>query len=577
MKRALWSCVAGAVLAATIWLVAQVQTPSPGPSALMPKGALLYLEAKDFRSLLNDWNASQEKRAWLAGDNYAAFSRSRLFERLSQAQDEFSTTASVPADSNLLMQVAGDQSALALYDIGNLQFVYITRMDEARAEATPLWQVRDKFEQRQEGQDKFFVREDQQSNRTAAFAIHKGWLILGTRTDLVAGVLDRLDGQNAHSLPDESWYADAVKQAARAPGDLRMILNLEKIVPSPYFRSYWVQRNITEMKQYRAALCDLERGDKEYRESRVLLRVPGSAAQASGDVAPLLALAPADAAFASAQASPGADAVTGALREGVLDPRVQQVAGEATAAPAVQFENAGTASDLEQRIDVAPVLVNEADPYSELRQLLRSSDLTGLLQVYRTQSSPNGMFVGIQRGIVVQSASAWKETAVEDALSATLRRGLTASQLGIGWSQVAVERGTAWKLDGSISLLMAVRTNRLYVANSEAVLSAMLGRGNGPEASASEGITYVADFRHDSRERQAFANLAGRLDAAGHGSRSAGNADTDTGTDGQVPAFFSGNVASLSQMWSRVARERVTEKDQGAFVSQTVVYEWQQR
>jgi hypothetical protein len=129
MKRALWSCVAGAVLAATIWLVAQVQTPSPGPSALMPKGALLYLEAKDFRSLLNDWNASQEKRAWLAGDNYAAFSRSRLFERLSQAQDEFSTTASVPADSNLLMQVAGDQSALALYDIGNLQFVYITRMD----------------------------------------------------------------------------------------------------------------------------------------------------------------------------------------------------------------------------------------------------------------------------------------------------------------------------------------------------------------------------------------------------------------------------------------------------------------
>jgi hypothetical protein len=577
MKRALWFCVAGAVLAATIWLVAQVQTPSPGPSALMPKGALLYLEAKDFRSLLNDWNASQEKRAWLAGDNYAAFSRSRLFERLSQAQDEFSTTASVPADSNLLMQVAGDQSALALYDIGNLQFVYITRMDEARAEATPLWQVRDKFEQRQEGQDKFFVREDQQSNRAAAFAIHKGWLILGTRTDLVAGVLDRLDGQNAHSLPDESWYADAVKQAARAPGDLRMILNLEKIVPSPYFRSYWVQRNITEMKQYRAALCDLERGDKEYRESRVLLRVPGSAAQASGDVAPLLALAPADAAFASAQASPGADAVTGALREGVLDPRVQQVAGEATAAPAVQFENAGTASDLEQRIDVAPVLVNEADPYSELRQLLRSSDLTGLLQVYRTQSSPNGMFVGIQRGIVVQSASAWKETAVEDALSATLRRGLTASQLGIGWSQVAVERGTAWKMDGSIPLLMAVRTNRLYVANSEAVLSAMLGRGNGPEASASEGITYEADFVHDARERQAFANLAGRLDAAGHGSRSAGNADTDTGTDGQVPAFFSGNVGSLSQMWSRVARERVTEKDQGAFVSQTVVYEWQQR
>jgi hypothetical protein len=577
MKRAPWFCVAGVVLAAAIWLVAQVQTPSPGPSALMPDGALLYLEAKDFRSLLNDWNVSEEKRAWLAGDNYAAFSRSRLFERLSQAQDEFSTTASVPADSNLLMQVAGDQSALALYDIGNLQFVYITRMVEARAESTPLWQVREKFEQRQEGQDRFFVREDHQSNRTAAFAIHKGWLILGTRADLVAGVLDRLDGQGAHSLTDESWYADAVKQAARAPGDLRMVLNLEKIVPSPYFRSYWVQRNITEMKQYRAAFCDLERGNKEYRESRVLLRVPGSAAKASGDVAPLLALAPADAAFASAQASPGADAVTGALREGVLDPRIQQAAGEATAPPAVQFENAGTASDLEQRIDVAPVLVNETDPYSELRQLLQSSDLTGILQVYRTYSSPSAVFVGIERGIVVQSASSWKETDVEHALSATFRRGVTASQLGIGWSSTAVESGTAWKLDGSIPLLMAVRTNRLYVANSEALLSAMLSRGTGPEASASDSFTYEADFHHDSREQQAFKNLAGRLDAAGHGTPSARSADTDTGTDGQPPAFFSGNIESLSQMWSRVAREKVTEKDQGAFVSQTVVYEWQKR
>lgn len=576
MKRFLWFSVAGATLAATIWLVAQVQTPTPGPSALMPDGALLYLEAKDLRSLLNDWNASQEKRAWLAGDNYAAFSRSRLFERLSQAQDEFSTTASVPADSSLLTQVAGNQSALALYDIGNLQFVYITRMDEARAETTSLWQVREKFEQRQEGQDQFFVREDQQSNRTAVFAIHKGWLILGTRADLVAGVLDRLDGQNAHSLPDEPWYADAVKQAARPPGDLRMVLNLEKIVPSPYFRSYWVQRNITEMKQYRAALCDLERGKKEYRESRVLLRAPGSAARASGNVAPLLDMVPDDAAFASVQASPTPDAVTAALREGVLDPRVRQTAVQTFAPPAVQPENAGAASDLEQRIDVAPVLTNVTDPYTELRQLLQRSDLTGMLQVYRTHSSPSSLFVGIERGIVVQSAAAWKEAAVQDALSATFRRGLTASQLGIGWSPQAAPSGTVSKMNGSLPLLMAVRGNRLYLATSDALLNAMLSRGSGEAASGGDGVTYEADFHHNPGEQQVFMNLAGRLDAAGRGTPSAGNGQADTGADGQAPAFFSGNIASLSRMWSHVSREKVTEKDQGASVLQTVAYEWQQ-
>jgi hypothetical protein len=578
MKRAVWFCVAGVAFAATILLVSQMQTtPSPGPAALMPDGALLYLEARDFRSLLNGWNSSEEKRAWLAGDNYAAFSHSRLFERLSQAQDEFSTTASVSADSNLLMHVAGSQSALALYDIGNLQFVYVTRMDEAQAEASPLWQVREKFEQRQETEDQFFVREDQQLNRTAAFAIHKGWLILGTRADLVAGVLDRLDGQVANSLPDESWYADSVKQAARIPGDLRMVLNLEKIVPSPYFRSYWVQRNITEMKQYRAAICDLEARDQEYRESRWLLRAPGSTAQASGDVEPLLAVVPLDASFASAQASPDIDSVIASLREGVLDPRLQQAAGGAAAPPAVQIENAGTASDLEQRIDVAPIRTNETDPYSELRQLLQSSDLIGMLQVYRTESSPSSIFVTIDRGAVLQSNSVWNEIAVQNALSATLRHGLTASQLGINWSSRAIESGSAWKLDGSIPLLLAVRKSRLYLANSESLLGAMLSRGKGEEASANDGgITYEADLRHDEKEQQAFINLAARLDDVGRGTPSAGNADADTGSDGQAPPFFSGSIQSLNRMWSRVVREKVTDKDLGAVVSQKVVYEWQQ-
>jgi hypothetical protein len=46
-----------------------------------------------------------------------------------------------------------------------------------------------------------------------------------------------------------------------------MVLNLEKIVPSPYFRSYWVQRNVTEMKQYSSAVSDLYRSSQSYRES----------------------------------------------------------------------------------------------------------------------------------------------------------------------------------------------------------------------------------------------------------------------------------------------------------------------
>ena len=335
MKRGIWIASSLLLVALGIWAAATLDASAPDPSRLFPEGALLYVQAKDFQGLLNDWNTSKEQRAWMAGDDYAAFSRSRLYDRLSQAQDEFSTAANIPANQSLLNSVAGHQSALALYDIGNLEFVYLTRMNQAQIEATALWRIRGKFEPRTEGQTQFFVRQDKESNRIAAFAARDGWLILATRADLIAGVLDRLQGSQARSLPDEPWFGDAIKQAKGPADDLRMIINLEKVVPSPYFRSYWVQRNITEMKEYRSALCDLHRTKQAYREDRVLLRKPGATSTASGDVRDLLALAPSDAAFVSAVALPTANRVLAEMRENLIElkPERAQTIWSAPSAP----------------------------------------------------------------------------------------------------------------------------------------------------------------------------------------------------------------------------------------------------
>ena len=97
-------------------------------AAMMPDGALLYLESADFQSLISDWNQSPEKQSWLKSDNYAVFSRSRLFGRLAEAQSEFATAAGLPPDMQLVSEIAGKQSAFAWYDIGKLEFVYLTRM-----------------------------------------------------------------------------------------------------------------------------------------------------------------------------------------------------------------------------------------------------------------------------------------------------------------------------------------------------------------------------------------------------------------------------------------------------------------
>ena len=64
---------------------AAFQSSAPEGAALykyVPSGPQLYLEAKDFSSMLKDWNASPQETAWLESDNYEVFSRSRLFLRL---------------------------------------------------------------------------------------------------------------------------------------------------------------------------------------------------------------------------------------------------------------------------------------------------------------------------------------------------------------------------------------------------------------------------------------------------------------------------------------------------------------
>jgi hypothetical protein len=577
MKRRLWISVS--VLLLVCGVVFAVDTlqqtfkPQPELAALLPEGALLSIEARDLASLLHDWNSSEEKRAWLTSDNHAGFSNSRLFTRLSQAQDEFSAAAGLPADESLLERVTGKQSCLGLYDIGNLEFVYVSHLDQQQIEATPLWQTRSKFEQRTEAGSTFYVHKDEKSSRTAAFAARDGWLVLGTREDLVAGVLDRLAGASSHSLASEGWYVEAVKQAAGERGDLRMVLNLEKIVATPYFRSYWVQQNITEMKQYASAVSDLYRTPQSYREERVLVRRAGLPAVSQGDVQSIVALAPDDAAFYAAQATPTAERVLEALRENLLEAKPEQSPYSFTTAPSEAVsQNVGSATQLDVRIDQAPVAAKQVDAYQALRALLLAEPPDASLVVYSTRATQQGIFVSLQSAMALSAPRDWDEAAVCDALISGLLPGLTTARLGLNWEKRSSAAGDYLALDGTVPLYLSIQGRQLLLANDLTLLQQLLARRQKAASIAGkDNVTYVALFHHTPQEQSNFRRLMSQLDLAGHG----GAADQQVGFPvGQKLEFFSGNVASFSRVFSKVESEQVVEKDQGEKVMQTVTYQW---
>jgi hypothetical protein len=576
MRRRLWIAISSLLLVCgvvyAVEVVVQAFKPQQELTALLPEGALLSIEARDFSSLLHDWNSSQEKRAWLASDNHAGFSDSRLFTRLSQAQDEFSAAAGLPTDDSLLERVAGKESCLGLYDIGNLEFVYVSHLDQAQIEATPLWQMRDKFEQRTEAGSAFYVHTDAASSRTAAFAARDGWLILGTREDLVAGVLDRLAGVSSHSLASEGWYVETVKQAAGERGNLRMVLNLDKIVATPYFRSYWVQQNITEMKQYASAVSDLYRTSRTYREERVLLRRTGAAAVSRGDVRSIAALAPENAVFYAAQAEPTAESVVEALRDDLLEAKPERAQDSFPTAPAeATAQDVGRATQLDVRIDLAPVAVKQVDGYQSLRALLLADAPDALLEVHSTRATEQGVFVSLQSALVLTAPRDWDEAAACDALSSALPSGLTTARLGANWEKRTSAAGEYLALDGTVPLYLTVQGRQLLLANDSELMEKILARRQkSASVAGKDGVTYAALFQHTQKEQSNFRRLMSQMDRAGN----AGGGDLLANDAGQKLGFFSGNVASFSRVFSNVESEQMIEKDQGEKVRQTVTYQW---
>ena len=566
MKRIiLFVCIA--IASATVgWAAYRVAAPAPAPlSKFVPAGSLLYLEAQDFASLLSDWNSSPQKRQWLQGDSFEVFSRSRLFLRLSGASDQFAAAAGLPPDMNFLSQVAGERSALALYDIGKLQFLYITYLPSAKSMQTTIWQSRAKFEPRSAGGVDFYLRRDPESRREVAFAVSGDYLLLATREDLIAGALLLMSGKQDKTVESDPWWAQSTQAAGQA-GDLRLVLDLQTLVPNGYFRTYWVQQNITDLSQYSAAVSDLFRSAKEYREERVLIRKKEPEHAPSPDAlaaaADLARLVPDDAGVYSSVANPTADACFALLETKLLAPHLGP-APASQLAPQVQLTSGeqGASSDLETRIDQAPVEAPTSQSESALKELFNKTSILASLQLQSTQRDATGVFVRFHSAIVLEAASDWNDDSVRSAIVDYVRPGLTASQLGVAW----VQKSGYQQLDGLWPLSISVHGKYLVVSDDPALTEAVLGNFN--QKSDRRPLQLYAGFNHQ-RERQNFVRFANLVDRPNTAAPGEGGE--------HEPQFFSGNMASLSKVLTNVTAEHIEIRADRGKMRQTVTYEWSQ-
>ncbi len=560
-----------AALCAGVVYAWQSQSAKPAPlAAYAPAGALLSIESPNFAALLNTWTSSPEQKRWLASGDYAGFSRSRLFDRLGQAQDEFATTAGLPPDIRFLHQIAGNDSLLAWYDIGNLEFLYITHLPPGEAAHTPLLALRANFESRQAGDTTFYVRTTTDPAHTVAFAVQGNYLLLATREDLLAGALQLMQHSGDRTLLHDSWYSGTDTDTDNRPSDLRMSLNLTAIVRSPYFRSYWVQRNITETKQYTASRSDLYRTATDLREERTLIAAQPENEPPSADLSSVLDYLPANIGVYRAQALPSVNEVLAQLDDKLIT-RATTTVSDTRIAPVASLSTpiSGDASDLDERIDTLPATTpSHAVTLTPLRNLLTSAVPTAMLTfATATQSGSNAHsspFLSIHTAVVLTSATAWDATALQHSLNETLLPQFSINGSSLTWTQQHNASTDWYSLSGPQHLVFAVRDKSVILCSDESTLLQLLAA----YASASHTprtASVIAGFSHTA-ERTPYLHLTATL---GH------NATPAQPGEDKPPPFFSGNIASLNDTFRDLDTETFTESTtHNHTIHQTVLYQW---
>lgn len=537
MKRAF--LVLALLLLAAGYVYLQTTAKAPKLANWMPGGALVYLEAPDFGHLLRDWDSSKVKADWLQSDNYSVFSRSNLFIKLQEVYGHYGEAAGFAPSLKNVVEIAGADSALALYDLRGVEFLYITRLENIALIESQLWAVRDKFEQRQAGGVPFYRHSDAESKSTVAFAFSQGYLLLGTRDDLVAQALELLSGSSSPRVAGDRWYREATA-AAPEPGELRIVMNLEALMKSSYFRSYWVQRNAAALSPYWAGVADVRRAPGVITENRVFLSSTESMPDSdTGAIARLAALAPPDAGLYIADHSDPAPLIVNKL----IGSPAQSIDDDRQAPWAASPDShAGSEGDLETRIDEQPLPADAgtADSVAALRTMLEKSGGHACLLV-QSSLPAEGTFVQIPAVIVVEGAGDWDQPSVRSSLAVAAGKLWTTSQLGA--------------LDGLGTLVSATRGHLLFLGNNPDLFAAVLARSTATPVQGA--FVYAAGFRHD-RERANFERIMNALDHS-----------SPAGT----PSFFSANIGSLSRVFSQVSAVRIREERRPQMTLQAVRYE----
>jgi len=253
-----------------------------GPYALaddFPRGPMVYAQFKDLPALVKQWNDSALKEQYLGSTNFQQLEKSHLWLKLSERLGEFNDALGFMLDAEALTGATENKAAIAVYDIGRLDLVFIAPLSEEKLAATKFVESQDQFEERELPDGTSYYSMDVEADRgrqkqQLAFATLRGRFVLATSERLLLHALANINGKSQKDrLSDDPAFKSLSEKAQ--PHFVSVWVDQSKLNDDWYFKHYWLMRNPGQLKNIRACLFDLELQDGRWTERRDLLYAGG--------------------------------------------------------------------------------------------------------------------------------------------------------------------------------------------------------------------------------------------------------------------------------------------------------------
>jgi len=243
-------------------------------ASFFPDDALVYLQSRDMVSLIDSYQASDFGRKYLETAAFKDFGDSKLYLKLEERIGNWEKLTGFKLHINNVREFAGSESAVAVYNIGDIQILFATKITYPQAAKSKLFKLKSSFEVKRKDDIEYYVKQSGEVSETFAFGYIKNVLLISTDIALFEKALDLIKGKSTASLADFDKFKQS---AATMDGDLVMFADMGKLVSDTYFRSYWIYKNISSLKwiQYSAAALNFESCGAN--EKRIYIPFAGSA------------------------------------------------------------------------------------------------------------------------------------------------------------------------------------------------------------------------------------------------------------------------------------------------------------